>query len=189
MATGTTDGDDVGAHSRPATGCFHCHLIAHILAVMRAPYAALGLSRRRGNACGESRVREYALDGSSVGIVVSPRAGVARTAARCAAARAAAVRAETGSVFSNGGGVRVRVTGDSVPPSRDSIRIPGSPIVLQRGERVVLTLPTGNGQLVSCTARHRGGELLRWSRGLERRGSHYGAADRAGGFLRRTSES
>jgi len=148
MATGTTMAM-TWVPTRPGNWLFHCHLIAHISPVMRAPYARLGAESTPA-AMHEANHAFESMAGLVVGIQVSSRAGVALTTSVNAPPRALRLFVQKrAQYFGTAAGYGFVLQGDSVPPARDSIRIPGSPIVLQRGEQVVLTLLNRTDELVS----------------------------------------
>jgi FtsP/CotA-like multicopper oxidase with cupredoxin domain len=141
MAPGTTMAM-TWVPTRPGNWLFHCHLIAHISPVMRTQYARLSADSGAAAMHGANHAFE-SMAGLVVGIEVRPRRGggdVAASAPQRALRLFVQKRAQYFSFV---------LQGDSMPPARDSIRIPGSPIVLRRGEPVAITLLNRTDELVS----------------------------------------
>ncbi len=149
MATGTTMAM-TWVPTRPGNWLFHCHLIAHISAAIRNQYARLGAGAGSvHDSIHGSNHAFQSMAGLVIGIEVKPSSGVAtrdaggprRTMRLFVQKRARHFGAEAGYGFV--------LQDDSVAPASDSIRIPGSPIVLHRDEPVAITLLNRTDELVS----------------------------------------
>ena len=145
LMTAATTMSMIWVPTRPGNWLFHCHLIAHISPRIREHYKELGGGER-------PHATNHAFDAMSglvVGIAATPRRGsvgatpqpAARSLRLFVDKRAHALGDATGYGF-------ILQEGEN-PPAPDSIRIPGSPIVLQRGEPVSITLLNRTDELVS----------------------------------------
>lgn len=131
--------------TRPGNWLFHCHLIAHIAPQIRNHYKDLGGGDR-------PHAASHAFDGMAglvSGITVTPRPGtvVAGPAAPARSLRLFVHKRAHSLGDATGYGFILQEGPD--PPAPDSIRIPGSPIVLQRDEPVSITLLNRTDELVS----------------------------------------
>src|SRR5262249_50535705 len=128
----------------------HCHLIAHISSAIRKPFAPGAAGAGMGHAATHQANHAYeSMAGLVLGIEVRPRGGVATDQARAPQRRLRLFVQKRADYFGANPGYGFVLQSDSVPPARDSIRIPGSPIVLYRGEPVQITLLNRTDGLVS----------------------------------------
>jgi FtsP/CotA-like multicopper oxidase with cupredoxin domain len=150
------------APDRPGNWLFHCHLVAHMSAEQRLdrmPAGAEGavLAADTGDAGGVARAvatapatthagthADDAMAGLVLGVTVRPTRGprAARPAAGAVPARREVrlfADARPG-VFGDRPGLGFVLQAGARPPAADSIRIPGTPLVLTRGEPVQIAV-------------------------------------------------
>jgi FtsP/CotA-like multicopper oxidase with cupredoxin domain len=131
--------------TRPGNWLFHCHLIAHISPLVRKQMASTA-ARHDGSHAANHAFESMA--GLVTGIEVKPRGPIIAddTIAR---RRLRLFVQKRPRYFGTGAGYGFIVQGDSAEPARDSIRIPGTPIVLERGVPVAITVLNRTDELVS----------------------------------------
>ncbi len=112
---------------RPGNWLFHCHLIRHSSGIQKYSAESLAVTST------SDMSGDHGMGGFIVGIIVRPRAAVATTRP----ANARRLDLWTGlrpQVFGDSAGYGFVVQRGSRPPARDSIVVPGSPLILERGE-------------------------------------------------------
>ena len=134
---------------RPGNWLFHCHLLPHMSPMpgsvadgAHGAHGAHGVHGAHGAAAEPHDPRDH-MAGMVVGIHVRERAGAARPALHTASAPRTTLTLYAQSRDSaREGGARGYgfVVGDSIAPARDSIRRPGAPILVRRGEPVAITV-------------------------------------------------
>ncbi|HXE84225.1 MAG TPA: multicopper oxidase domain-containing protein [Gemmatimonadales bacterium] len=131
--------------TRPGNWLFHCHLIAHISPLVRKQMASTA-ARHDGSHAANHAFESMA--GLVAGIEVKQRGPIIAddTIAR---RRLRLFVQKRPRYFGTGAGYGFIVQGDSAEPARDSIRIPGTPIVLERGVPVAITVLNRTDELVS----------------------------------------
>lgn len=134
LAAGTTMSMTWSPHT-PGNWLFHCHLVEHMAGrvIPRGPHARAMSGAHHNHALEE-------MAGLVVGITVRPRAG---EPVRSNAAPRRAVRlfvTERAGVFGALSGLSFVTQEGPREPAPDSLRIPGSPIVLTRGEPAAITV-------------------------------------------------
>lgn len=135
--------------TRPGNWLFHCHLIAHIAPQIRGRYKYLGATSRSGNHSAVATSHAYqGMAGLVIGIEVQQRGDVAAAPAE-PPARAMRLFAHKRPRYLGEATGYGFVLQQGASPASDSIRIPGSPIVLQRDEPVEITLVNRTDELVS----------------------------------------
>lgn len=135
MAPGTTMAM-TWSPTRPGNWLFHCHLVMHIAAALRLTPPEMHATGHEMN---------HATDGMAglvMGIVVKPRPGqvVARDDALPPERRLRLFVNSRANFFDTHPGFSFVLQEGSAPPSPDSMRIPGTPIHLIRGERTEITV-------------------------------------------------
>ena len=133
------------AAERAGNWLFHCHILTHMSADQRldaAPGArvtpvAHSLDRHASDAHGE-----HSMAGLIVGVTIKPARASAHAARNILSrARVLHVFANTrGGVFGDQPGHGFVLQEGAQQPARDSIRIPGSPLILTRGEPVAIVV-------------------------------------------------
>ncbi|MEP7347779.1 MAG: multicopper oxidase domain-containing protein, partial [Gemmatimonadaceae bacterium] len=127
---------------RPGNWLFHCHLVAHMSADQR-------LDRMPGTpASGQQPMHgahtnhaDDAMAGLIIGINIRPRGSVTQTATGVAGRRSMQLFADTKpNVFGDRPGFGFVLQSDAHAPAPDSIRIPGSPLILTQNEPVQITV-------------------------------------------------
>ena len=122
------------APTRAGNWLFHCHLIAHV-----SPLLRLGQ-----HATHDTGSMNHALDGMAglvVGIKVQPRPGAPAVAADPVARRILRLYVnERANVYDSLPGYAYVLQEGPTPPDADSLRVPGSPVVLTRGEPTQITV-------------------------------------------------
>ncbi|MGH7546595.1 MAG: multicopper oxidase domain-containing protein [Gemmatimonadales bacterium] len=150
MAAGTTM-SLLWVPTRPGNWLFHCHLLAHIAPQIRLPHARPGTPAGAG-AHGRMGTTSHAFEGMAglvMGIEVVPR-GERVTESLAQARRTLRLFAhKRARYFGEAAGYGYVLQEGPSPPAADSIRIPGSPIVLQRGEPVDITVVNRTDEPVS----------------------------------------
>ncbi len=123
---------------RAGNWVFHCHFTAHMSGAQRLDQLAAGTAERVHDVA-MSEVPTHDMAGLLLGVTVKPRAGSPQRPAAVRAARRLDLFAD----------MRPRVYGDqpgygfvlqegAVPPARDSIRVPGTALIVTRGEPVAI---------------------------------------------------
>lgn len=135
MAPGTTMAM-TWSPTRPGNWLFHCHLVMHIASALR-------LTPREVHTPGHEM--NHATDGMAglvMGIVVQPRPGqvVTREDALPPERRLRLFVNSRANYFDTHPGFSFVLQEGSAPPAPDSMRIPGTPIHLIRGERTEITV-------------------------------------------------
>ena len=139
--------------TRPGNWLFHCHLIAHIGPAIRRQYHQLGAAaersdHREGGAAGMNHAFQ-GMAGLVTGIEVKPR-GKASAALVAPPSRVLRLFVQKRARhFGEAAGYGFVLQDGPSAPAPDSIRIPGTPIVLQRGEPVEITVMNRTDELVS----------------------------------------
>jgi FtsP/CotA-like multicopper oxidase with cupredoxin domain len=136
--------------TRPGNWLFHCHLIGHIAPAIRNHYSELG-GAPRGTEHHDT-VTSHAYDGMAglvIGIHVKPRGNVAKAAAEPGSRALRLFAQKRPRYLEEAAGYGFVLQEGASPPAPDSVRIPGSPIVLQRDEPVDITLVNRTDELVS----------------------------------------
>jgi FtsP/CotA-like multicopper oxidase with cupredoxin domain len=137
--------------TRPGNWLFHCHLIAHIGPAIRKHYPQLGASSASSHAPDAAGSRNHAYDGMAglvTGITVTARTKPAYPHAPASRSLRLFVQ-KRAHYLGDAPGYGFILQEGSIPPAPDSVRIPGSPIVLVRGEPVEITLVNRTDELVS----------------------------------------
>ncbi len=157
---------------RPGNWLFHCHLVRHMALVQGiAPRAAMAA---KGHTASSVQHAEENMAGLVMGIHVAPRAGaggaraLALAAGRNLGAPAArslrVVATQRANVFGDTPGHSFVWQQGATAPARDSIRFPGSTLVLHRGEPTAITVVN---RLSSPLAVHwHGMEIESWFDGV-----------------------
>jgi FtsP/CotA-like multicopper oxidase with cupredoxin domain len=137
--------------TRPGNWLFHCHLIAHIGPEIRRHYHELG--GPAGGAEDHRTASNHAYEGMAglvIGIHVRPRANVVAPFVQPAASRALRLFVQKRPRYLGAAaGYGFVLQEGASPPAADSVRIPGSPIVLRRDEPVDVTIVNRTDELVS----------------------------------------
>ncbi len=133
------------AAERAGNWLFHCHILTHMSADQRldaapgasVPAVAHSPDRRAAEAHGE-----HSMAGLVVGVTIRPGRASAHAAGNALArVRVLHVFANTRrGVFGDRPGYGFVLQDDTQQPARDSIRIPGSPLILTRGEPVAIVV-------------------------------------------------
>jgi len=145
---------------RPGNWLFHCHLVAHMSADQRTDRmpgtgsSAVSAAHDGQDAAGYAR---HEMAGLLLGITVTParNAAPARVAGGIGPAtplppRALQLFADTRArVFGDRPGFGFVLQEGELPPAADSIRIPGTPLILTRGEPVRITVHNRLGKPLS----------------------------------------
>jgi FtsP/CotA-like multicopper oxidase with cupredoxin domain len=135
--------------TRPGNWLFHCHLIAHISPSIRKPMG--GRSAATSTEHDAMHAANHALEsmaGLVIGMHVKPRGGAAAAMATPRRTLRLFVQ-KRANYFGSRPGYGFILQSDSAEPARDSIRLPGSPIVLTRDEPVAITVLNRTDELVS----------------------------------------
>ncbi len=122
----------------PGNWIFHCHLVRHMSVAQR-------LDRRNGQAIPPPTMshENHALDGMAgliIGITVQPVAGDAEPAMSSTPRRIRLLANERPRVFGERPGFGFVAQEDAREPAADSIRIPGTPLLLERDRPVAITV-------------------------------------------------
>jgi manganese oxidase len=122
---------------RPGNWIFHCHLSRHMSAAQR-------LDRLPGaeatTAPGHGGHAEHDMAGLVLGITVHPAPGSAPAADDARSRRLRLFAHARGAVFGTQPGYGFVLQDGEATPAPDSIRLPGAPILLTRGEPVEITV-------------------------------------------------
>ena len=121
----------------PGNWIFHCHLVRHMSVAQR-----LDRARRGGHDHPPPARGNHAIDGMAgliVGVTVRP-AGRGEAAATTAPRRIRLFANARPNVFGDRPGFGFVVQEDEREPAADSIRIPGTPLLLERGKPVAITI-------------------------------------------------
>jgi manganese oxidase len=110
----------------PGNWLFHCHLVEHISARVVPP------GRDNGGASHQHGAHE--MSGLVLGIVVKPKPGAAAAHEPTPRRRLRLFATERPRIFGRASAFSFVLQEGDREPARDSLRIPGSPIVLTRGE-------------------------------------------------------
>jgi FtsP/CotA-like multicopper oxidase with cupredoxin domain len=126
---------------RSGNWLFHCHIVAHMSADQRVGHEPAHPGSHTDAATGAPTTHD--MGGLILGVTVRPRRGTARVEANGDAPAPRRLR-----VFANmrprvygdrpGYGFVLQTTGDE--PARDSVVVPGTPLVLTRGEPVAISV-------------------------------------------------
>ncbi len=131
--------------TRPGNWLFHCHLIAHITPATRLQKVA----HRAGDPASVGNHAVEGMAGLVIGIHVTARSG-ATAASPASGSRLLRLFAQKRlNHFGQAAGYGYVLQEGSTPPALDSIRIPGSPIVLRRDEPVEITVVNRMDELVT----------------------------------------
>src|SRR5688500_5079533 len=122
---------------RPGNWLFHCHFLMHMTAAQRVD-RAFGPQPPGGHA--HAAHHDSAMAGPIVGIAVRPKAGVASAPAGAPQRRLRLYANDRPGVFGDRPGLGFVLQSGAVAPARDSVRIPGTPLILTRGERTQITV-------------------------------------------------
>ena len=135
--------------TRPGNWLFHCHLIAHVSSRLRGQYAHLGATAEH-DAHASTNHAYQGMAGLVVGMTVAARSQA--TAARHSPPARHALRLfvhKRARYFGDAAGYSFILQEGTSAPAPDSIRVPGTPIVLQLGEPVDITLINRTDELTS----------------------------------------
>jgi FtsP/CotA-like multicopper oxidase with cupredoxin domain len=144
MAAATTMGM-TWVPTRAGNWLFHCHLIAHIAPAIRNHYKELGGEETRH----EMNHAYAGMAGLVSGITVTPRRNATVTSNQPATRALRLFVHKRAQYLGAAAGYGFILQEGAAPPAPDSIRIPGSPIVLRRGEPVSITVLNRTNELVS----------------------------------------
>lgn len=122
---------------RAGNWLFHCHLIAHI-----SPELRLGAAEPGHGGAGAMRGHAMAgMAGLVMGIQIRPRSGSAPPELAAVPRRSLRMYVnQRANVFQGAPGYSFILQEGATPPAPDSLRIPGTPVVLTRGEPVEITV-------------------------------------------------
>ena len=137
--------------TRPGNWLFHCHLIAHIGPAIREQYTQLGAPGPAGHGSDGAASMNHAYEGMA-GLVTGITVTAPNKAARRSAPASRTLRLfvqKRAHYLGNAAGYGFILQEGSTAPAPDSVRIPGSPIVLVRGEPVEVTVLNRTDELVS----------------------------------------
>ena len=134
--------------TRPGNWLFHCHLIAHLSPSVRNQYARLGAAPDVGGHAGEAHVL-HGMAGLVVGISVSSKGAALNAAPEPAQRTLRLFVHKRAGYFGDAAGYSFIVQEGPTPPAPDSIRLPGTPIVLRLGEPVDIVLINRTDELAS----------------------------------------
>jgi FtsP/CotA-like multicopper oxidase with cupredoxin domain len=144
MAAATTMGM-TWVPTRAGNWLFHCHLIAHIAPAIRNHYKELGGEETRH----EMNHAYAGMAGLVSGITVTPRRNATATSNQPVTRALRLFVHKRAQYLGDAAGYGFILQEGAAPPAPDSIRIPGSPIVLRRGEPVSITVLNRTNELVS----------------------------------------
>ena len=134
--------------TRPGNWLFHCHLIAHISPAIRNRYRELGATHDVTAHSSARHVYE-GMAGLVAGITVRPRGQTSAAPAAPAQRTLRLFVQKRPGYFGAAAAYSFIVQEGAVAPAPDSIRLPGSPIVLRLGEPVDITLINRTDELAS----------------------------------------
>lgn len=123
---------------KPGNWLFHCHFLVHMSPAQRVS-RAFGQERAPENAS-HAQHGEGAMAGPILGILVRPARGVPTLASTAPARTLRLYASERARYFGDLPGYGFVLQSGDLPPALDSIRIPGSPLVLTRGEPTQITV-------------------------------------------------
>ena len=123
---------------RPGNWLFHCHFLIHMSAAQRVD-RVFGRATSPPNAAHADHDAQ-AMAGPIVGITVRPARGRAAPASALPRRVLRLFANERPRVFGELPGLGFVLQSGEAPPAADSIRIPGSPLVLTRGEPTQITV-------------------------------------------------
>lgn len=128
---------------RAGNWLFHCHILTHMSAAQRLDRmngtAQAATTTHAGHASTNHALDEMA--GLVMGMEVKPRAGTVRESPNEPGRRRLALFAnERPNRFGDRSGFGFILQEGGARPARDSIRIPGTPLLLKRGEPVAITV-------------------------------------------------
>lgn len=124
---------------RPGNWVFHCHILFHISPALRL--AAGSAPAAGGDSPAAPRHAMEEMAGLVLGLRVLPARGAPRGAAAASGARRLRLLAQSRpGVYGADPGLGFVLHDADVEPARDSVAIPGSPIVLARGQAAAITV-------------------------------------------------
>ena len=126
---------------REGNWLFHCHFLQHMSLRQSLAFPA---DTAGGRAAAPAHHGNHALDGMAglvLGIHVAPRAGAVPVRHAASAARRLRLLAtRRDSVFGSAPGYGFVLQAGRTPPAADSVRRPGAPLLLTRGQPVAITV-------------------------------------------------
>ena len=122
---------------RPGNWLFHCHFLVHMTAAQRVA-RAFGPHPPEGQS--HAAQHDSAMAGPIIGIAVRPKTGAASEPTGAAQRRLRLYANERPGVFGDRPGLGFVLQSGAVTPANDSVRIPGTPLILTRGERTQITV-------------------------------------------------
>jgi FtsP/CotA-like multicopper oxidase with cupredoxin domain len=124
---------------RPGNWIFHCHLVVHMSATQRVDHMA-GAAPRSGARTEPESHAMHGMAGLVLGISVRPAAGTSAATAAVAPRTLRLFANQRDGVFGDRPGYGFVLQQGVRPPAADSVRIPGTTLVLTRDEPVQITV-------------------------------------------------
>ncbi|HSJ62569.1 MAG TPA: multicopper oxidase domain-containing protein [Gemmatimonadaceae bacterium] len=125
---------------RPGNWIFHCHIVAHMSPAQRLDRMPSASAIAAAAARTHTHNAEHDMAGLVLGVVVRPATSTASAAAETPRRRLRVFANTREGVFGTRPGFAFILQEGEAPPPTDSIRIPGTPIVLTRDEPVEIVV-------------------------------------------------